>query len=300
MSWVDFQLPTAYNVNSGTTYGLAIMGNVAINLVEVTGTGQRDHNAVSSYANGFSNPFGIIWGTDNTGAISIYAEVTGSTQTATPTPTNTATPTPSPTPSPSPTPTPTSAPLSGYSGTNSAPISASSNAWSVYSVYPTPNNINNVLDYSNTFGDQPSILSEPALGTTDKTREIDSIWIPISPGEHIVWSVYMMSGSSGGQRQTGTDAAQIGWDYYGTNGRICGNLDVSADYEPYSIGWNTGWTQVTYDLTIPTSVTADGTTGGYYAGQQVMPTGVILWLQPEYCDSGLVWFAGSTLYINPS
>jgi hypothetical protein len=101
MSWVDFQLPTPYTVTSGTTYGLAIMGNVPINLMEVTGTGQRDHNAVSSYASGFSNPFGAIWGTATDGAMSIYA--TGISTSPTPTPTPTSTPIPTPTPTPTPT-----------------------------------------------------------------------------------------------------------------------------------------------------------------------------------------------------
>jgi pimeloyl-ACP methyl ester carboxylesterase len=72
-SWVDFKLPTPYNVVAGTTYGLAVMGNVPVNVMEVDGTGQRDHNAVSSYAKGFANPFGLIWGTDDRGAMSIYA-----------------------------------------------------------------------------------------------------------------------------------------------------------------------------------------------------------------------------------
>ena len=63
LSWVVFQRPLPVSVNSGTTYGLALMGNVLLNLMEVSGTGQRDHNGVSSYANGFANPFGTIWGT---------------------------------------------------------------------------------------------------------------------------------------------------------------------------------------------------------------------------------------------
>jgi len=78
-SWVDFQLPSAYSVTSGTTYGLAIMGNIPIKIYEVAGTGQRDHNSVSSYASGFANPFGAIWGTDNTGAMNIYVKGTSST-----------------------------------------------------------------------------------------------------------------------------------------------------------------------------------------------------------------------------
>ncbi len=49
------------------------MGNVPVNVMVVSGTGQRDHNAVSSYASGFANPFGNIWGTDDRGAMSIYA-----------------------------------------------------------------------------------------------------------------------------------------------------------------------------------------------------------------------------------
>ena len=72
-SWVDFQLPTPYHVIAGTKYGLAIMGDVPVNVMEVDGTGQRDHNAVSTYAEGFANPFGPIWGTDDRGAMSIYA-----------------------------------------------------------------------------------------------------------------------------------------------------------------------------------------------------------------------------------
>ena len=31
-SWVDFELTTPYSVNAGTAYGLALMGNVALNV----------------------------------------------------------------------------------------------------------------------------------------------------------------------------------------------------------------------------------------------------------------------------
>jgi hypothetical protein len=78
-SWVDFKLPTPYTVTAGTTYGLAVMGDVPVNLMVVAGTGQRDHNALSSYANGFVNPFGPIWGTHDIGAMSIYASGTSNT-----------------------------------------------------------------------------------------------------------------------------------------------------------------------------------------------------------------------------
>jgi hypothetical protein len=108
-SWVDFKLATPATVTSGTTYGFAIMGNVAVNVMDVSGTGQRDHNAVSSYASGFANPFETVWGTDNSGAMSIYATGTSSptpTATPTPSPTSVSTPTITPTPIPSSTPSP--------------------------------------------------------------------------------------------------------------------------------------------------------------------------------------------------
>jgi hypothetical protein len=72
-AWVDFQMPSPYLVTSGTTYGLAIMGDVLVNVKEVSGKGQRDHNAASSYDKGFATSFGPISGTAKQGAMSIYA-----------------------------------------------------------------------------------------------------------------------------------------------------------------------------------------------------------------------------------
>ncbi len=72
-SWVDFHLQTPYNVTAGKTYGLAIMGDIAVNVMEVPDSGQRDDNCYYSYTVGFSNPFGIVWNTDWNGAMSIYA-----------------------------------------------------------------------------------------------------------------------------------------------------------------------------------------------------------------------------------
>ncbi len=85
-SWVDFQLSTSYTVTSGTTYGLAVMGNVPVNIRLNGGTGQRTGGpGYGSFANGFTNPFGTVWFNDVTdGAMSIYATGSGS-----PTPTST-------------------------------------------------------------------------------------------------------------------------------------------------------------------------------------------------------------------
>jgi hypothetical protein len=134
-SWVDFQLSTQYTLTSGATYGLAIMGNVPVNIVIVAGSGQRTGGpGDGSYSNGFDNPFGTVWFKDLTGAMSIYAISTSSTTPkltptpdptpatpailplARPVPTAAPTATPSPTPKPTatltPTPTPTASPTS--------------------------------------------------------------------------------------------------------------------------------------------------------------------------------------------
>src|SRR5665647_451125 len=82
------------------------MGNVPVNIAIVAGTGQRTGGpGDGSYANGFANPFGIIWFNDLAGAMSIYA-----TGTSSQTPTNT--------------PTPTSNPISIISSTNLAPLNS--------------------------------------------------------------------------------------------------------------------------------------------------------------------------------
>ncbi len=55
------------------------MGNVPVNLVIVSGTGQRTGGpGYGSYTKGFTNPFGTIWFNDPTGAMSIYATSTSS------------------------------------------------------------------------------------------------------------------------------------------------------------------------------------------------------------------------------
>ncbi len=111
--WVDFNLTTPYSVINGTTYGLAVMGDVSVNLEINNGTGQRDHNSAGNYSDGFADPFGTIWLPDYRGAMSIYATTT-SQPTPTPTPSPTDSPTPVPTDSPAPTstvvPTPTTTP----------------------------------------------------------------------------------------------------------------------------------------------------------------------------------------------
>lgn len=199
-SWVDFQLPSAYTVTAGTTYRLAIMGNVPLNIME-SGPGQRDHNAVSSYTNGFKNPFGSIWGTDYTEAMSIYASGTSSS-----TPTPTPVPTPTATPMPTATPTPTKTPTS--SSVNLEPLSA------FYSEVQSGGGASSYASLDNTVlhNGNPSVKVGPDY--VRGTREVDGAWISVHPGDHIVMSVLVKT-----EAYTSTDiqaGASFGWDFYGS------------------------------------------------------------------------------------
>ena len=69
-SWVDFHLALPVNVTSGTGYWLSVSSDNGLNMMIVVGSGVRAHNGISSW---FSDPFGPVWGTDDTGAMSIYA-----------------------------------------------------------------------------------------------------------------------------------------------------------------------------------------------------------------------------------
>lgn len=280
------------------------MGNVPVNVMEVSGTGQRDHNDVSSYANGFSNPYGMIWGTDTSGAMSIYAVGASASSPEAP-------PTPAPTPN-----------QTSYSGTNLAVFPAD---WSgIWSNSEVAFNANNNLDSKNLTPDgNPSCNMGPVLlgdsyngysyPFANSVRECDLNWIGLptntatsnAAGDTIVFSVWLKTGPSGGQDPnagTGYDnpPLQIGWDWYGANGRIAASWTNAQQEDTAAILWNTGWTLITVKMTVPATITCDGTNSNYPSGQQVVPTGIYPWIGADSVDSGACWFGETTLYIIPS
>jgi hypothetical protein len=152
-SWVDFKLRSSVTVSAGVTYGLAIMGNIPVNIMEVSGAGQRDHNAVSSFAAGFANPFGSIWGTDDSGGMSVYAVGTGSTipaPTSTPTPAPTSTPAPTPTATPKPTATPTPTPT--QPPTNPSSATGEIYLWAGFCMVAGDSNAARIANAAKTYG----------------------------------------------------------------------------------------------------------------------------------------------------
>ena len=312
MSWVDFQLPTPCSVTSGTTYGLAIMGNVPIKLVTVLGTGQRAENGVSSYAAGFTNQFGIIWGTSTNGAMSIYAATTALT------------PTPSPTPTA--TPTPPSGknlePLSAFVNSNDVPIMPDGGNYATY-------------DPSVTYNGNPSI-QDIGNSPINPEGEVDGAWIPISPGDHIVMSVWVKTSSS-----TSTDlqsGATFGIDFLGNSNlgeAIIGSSSTQQAGQPtgaelacgspsaygYTINAANGltqvgglickvpfgvstWTEIQWDFIVPSTyytyqwINPSGSgTGGVSSVSPTQINDMVCWFTVhDNVGDGTTWYANSTLY----
>jgi hypothetical protein len=313
MTWIDFQLPTPINVNTGTTYGIAIMGNVQVNLMENPGTGQRDHNAVSTYTNGFANPFGMIWGTDNTGAMSIYALDPSS---STPAPTSTSTPMATPTQTPSPTAAPPSS-STNLASFNPSTVFPATPAWLSYSYYAEPFTENIIIDSNVLYNGQDTIrLNNPNnyAGCTNGARESDGPQIYLSAGETVVFSVWMKTSSSTlGDNGNSQSGERIGIDFYDnqediggtsrTDGTIAGAMGVGGSNT--FVPWGTStWTQVTISFVVP-KTQPYGDQGlsnpeGFIENQQVTPTWFTPWVQAlNTNDGGQAWFADPQLYINP-
>jgi hypothetical protein len=300
LTWVDFQLPSSYTATAGTTYGLAIMGNVPINLRVVAGTGQRTGGpGDNSYANGFTNPFGTVWFNDQTGAMSIYAAGTSSTPTSTPTPIPTSTP--KPTSTATPTPTPTATPTQISSSPNLIP---SANYWYPYEVSPAPCSVNVHLDNNVLFNGNPSIRIDQHTGADTNTgREADTNWHGVSPGQHIVFSCWIKtSGSSIGYNSAVGYGGRIGIDFYNsgyvTGISWAGAYTTQPTYQQVVnnfVNWNTGtWTLRTLDFIVPSTIYDVN-------GVAHTPTGIIPWIQVQLSnDAGSVWFADATLYITNS
>jgi hypothetical protein len=302
-SWVDFKLPTSYSVNSGTTYGLAIMGNVQVNLMENPGTGQRDHNAVSTYTAGFANPFGMKWGTDNTESMTIYAvdpSTSGPAPTSAPTPTATPVSTPLPTPLPTATPPPTSTNLSPF---DPSAVFSASPAWLTYNYYPESYSSIVHIDTSVVFNGQDSIRIDPHTSSDDNVaRECDASDISISPGEEVIFSVWMLTSSSTiGDNNVIGDGARIGVDFY--NNQYITGISWAGSYTPNPtyqqvvnnfVPWNTGtWTLRTLDFIVPSTVYDVN-------GVAHTPSCIIPWMQVNAVnDGGQAWFADPQLYIIP-
>lgn len=164
------------------------------------------------------------------------------------------------------------------------------------------------LDTTVVHNGNPSIrIDQHTSADVNTARECNSIWIPVKPGDHLVFKCWIKISNSGYGDTNPYSGARIGVDFYDSL-RI-GSLQsptypetdggVLANY----VHWGTnGWVQRTIEFIVPNTMPTDGYPRS--AGGSYIPTGVILWMQvwsSTYgsTDPGQAWFANAEFYINP-
>lgn len=164
-------------------------------------------------------------------------------------------------------------------------------------------------------------------GDGSKSREIEAAdftqddgAIRVSPGDHIVFSVYMKTSASSINDYSATSGVRLGIDFY-VNGvhRIIGVQDPKGvgwtpangypkDQVDNWVKWGSDWTQRTMDFIVPKQYNYDGYggDGSWVTGvTMVTPNSMLPWIQVwsedhENADTGTAWFADAKLYINPT
>ena len=294
----------------------------------------RATGALSGYGTEQTTSMSANFGTFTsylTAKYSIYAtyiSTQSTTITPTPTPIPTSIPTPIPTSIPTPIPTQSVSPLtsstSKYSGANYAAIP---NGWDL--TYGTGPQIM-ALDYGTTHSGTPSIrLARHTSADQNYAREVNTPWITVSPGDHVVFRAWVKTGAlANSNYDTG---AFIGIDFYGKTGILDtqphGWYQVNGiwhshgdknwvnnrwvDYpntfsdvpaSKFSMRWgNSQWTLLEWNLIIPSRTYTTTLPYGTPMGHSEQICGMIAWLGARtVSDNAYAWFADTQLYINPT
>jgi hypothetical protein len=178
---------------------------------------------------------------------------------------------------------------------------------------------NDVLSKSVLYNGQDSIEILPVGNSGNTYRECDGPWIPIAPGDQIVFSVWIKTSASTLGDTSIFAGGAFGIDIYSNSGRICG-LNTPSGQEDWTpsggfptnsymnyVVWGTStWTLRTMTFTVPTTYIADQCNGGggYSAGTAVVPTGMLPVLTVYsnvygYADGGDAWFANIQVTVTP-
>jgi hypothetical protein len=172
----------------------------------------------------------------------------------------------------------------------------------------------------------PSIQVIGGIYAPNLAGEVDGAWIPVSPGDHIVLSIWVKTSTS-----TSTDPSSgsfFGFDFYGQSNRgygILGDSPTNSAGQPtgteiqwgnptawgYTINGANGlkqvsglickipfgvstWTQEQFDFIVPSQ------TWNYVNNQPCNPTqidGMIPWLGVHSNDgNGKIWFSDPVLF----
>jgi hypothetical protein len=180
-----------------------------------------------------------------------------------------------------------------------------------------------------------SIRSEPHTSAdVNHAREINSGWIPVKPGDRILFRAWVKTATL-----TNTDhttGGRIGIDFYCgrlpagvTVGVVDGQphgyyyiggawysrgdasyVDGAWDYANYQtfddvplsdflLPWGNDWTQLEWDVFVPTKVYTQNYEADAIEAQQIC--GIIAWMDCRNVgDAANAWFADTELYINPT
>lgn len=153
----------------------------------------------------------------------------------------------------------------------------------------------------------PSIRQEGKIVSGSyKTREVNSPWIPISAGDHLVFSVYIKTDTATETPEHSFMGARVGIDFYGSSSNLGGVAYDPEGDEPVwpnptpgvTANWvamATDWTYREIDLIVPATING------------LVPYGVKLWFQVwvGYSGGSIIqemgdsWFSDTIFYINP-
>ena len=149
------------------------------------------------------------------------------------------------------------------------------------------------------------------------SREIDSAWTPIHPGDTVVFSAWIWTDASTiGDSEYG-HSANIGIDAYGSVGRITqiNNKDGIGtptysngvfDYTWVHVPWGSGaWVHVSETWIVPNTLQTDGASAySNSAGYTVVPCAIIAWIgsgAPDHApiEGAAIYVRDIELCINP-
>ena len=158
---------------------------------------------------------------------------------------------------------------------------------------------------------KPSIRLEPHTSNDSNTaREVNSIWYPTKPGDHIVAKCWIKTDSSTAVENADPyHGGRIGIDFYAPkgDGTICivdGHPQSGQEHLDAMVKWGTSvWTLKTWDVIVPSTIY----TMGNWGSTPIPPTQItqfVLWMQGMQVNDGTAtgnaWFADAELYLNPS
>jgi hypothetical protein len=156
------------------------------------------------------------------------------------------------------------------------------------------------IDTAVTHDGHASLRMEADYDITGSERDAfpkpPNYWIPIKPGDHIVFTCWMKLNAGDGSDSKPYDGARLGIDFYDNVGWLAGTS--SPDGDPTNpaakvianwVNWGTTqWAFRKIEFFVLQT----------YGGK--VPTGMIPWIQvlPQG-NTGYAWFADCELYVNP-